>query len=84
MQNKYAVTRRVESIRRKNFWHGTNPFLINLESNLLADYYRIIHKVQKSRAQWMKLGDWKTKLFHITTLTKRRRNKINALKLPSG
>lgn len=36
---------------------------------------------QKSRVQWLKSGDRKTKFFHATTITHRRRNNIFYLNL---
>ena len=42
------------------------------------------HWKQKSRIQWLKEGDANTKIFHQTTLQKRRRNQVVAIKENSG
>ena len=65
------------------------PFLWNLERDLLAEYNSILDQEQefwalKSRVNWLIDGDRNNKFFHISTLVRRRRNKILSLKDGSG
>ncbi|XVE96968.1 hypothetical protein REPUB_Repub02eG0269900 [Reevesia pubescens] len=62
-----------------------NPFLFALEKRLLVDYEQTLLQeeilwFQKSRSQWVQLGDKNTRFFHTTTIVRRRRNRIIALK----
>ncbi|XP_024164594.1 uncharacterized protein LOC112171680 [Rosa chinensis] len=61
-----------------------NPFLVNLESDLTEEYgvlreRETIYWKQKSREKWVKEGDRNTKFFHLTTMIRRRRNKVDGL-----
>ncbi|KAL6208769.1 hypothetical protein ACLB2K_019714 [Fragaria x ananassa] len=61
-----------------------NPFLQDLEKKLIADYEKIrdaeaLFWKQKSRDKWLSEGDRNTKFFHLTTIVRRRRNKIDGL-----
>ena len=61
-----------------------NPFLTKLEAELIQEYENIRDQDnmfwrQKSRDNWIQNGDRNTKFFHLTTLVKRRRNKIEGL-----
>ncbi|XP_024197763.1 uncharacterized protein LOC112200986 [Rosa chinensis] len=61
-----------------------NPFLVNVENQLIKDYEVIRDQEallwqQKSRDKWLKDGDKNTEFFHLTTLVLRRRNKIEGL-----
>ena len=82
---KKKIIARLEGIQRKAHYYK-NPFLVKVESELLADYYRIIHQeevlwFQKSRVQWLTFGDKNTKILHLTTITRRHKNKVMALKV---
>lgn len=66
-----------------------NPFLQNLESNFIPEYEKLLKFEEdfwkeKSRINWLLQGDSNTKFFHASTLNKRRRNRILALKNESG
>ncbi|XVF08056.1 hypothetical protein REPUB_Repub06bG0192700 [Reevesia pubescens] len=66
-----------------------NSFLFQLENELVADYNQVLLQeemlwYQKSRSNWVQLGDRNTKYFHTKTLIKRSRNKITMLKLDDG
>lgn len=57
-------------------------FLGNLERDLIREYNKILRQeevlgFQKSRVNWLALGERNTKFYHLTTLNRRRRNKIN-------
>lgn len=61
-----------------------NPFLINLEADLICQYETLREEEnmfwrQKSRDSWLQGGDRNTRFFHLTTLVRRRRNKIEGL-----
>lgn len=66
-----------------------NPFLYNLEKTLTAEYNAVLEQeeliwFQKSRSNWVQLGDRNTRFFHTTTLIRRNRNKILTLKDSAG
>ncbi|XP_024199454.1 uncharacterized protein LOC112202681 [Rosa chinensis] len=65
------------------------PFLLNLEKDLISQYEQIrdaeaLFWRQKSRDKWLCEGDRNTKFFHLTTMIRRRRNKIDGLFDASG
>lgn len=66
-----------------------NCFLLDLEARLLADYSLVIQReelnwFQKSRIQWMQLGDRNTWFYQVSTISRRKANKIEVLKLDNG
>lgn len=63
--------------------------LINLEQDLVAEYNQILEQeellwFQKSRIQWYQAGERNTRFFHLSTVCRRRRNKIYMLKNEGG
>jgi ribonuclease HI len=85
---KKRVLARLSGAQKALASHPT-PFLWNLERDLLAEYNSILDQEQefwalKSRVNWLIDGDRNTKFFHISTLVRRRRNKILCLKDGSG
>lgn len=63
--------------------------LYHLEQSLQHDYNHILFQeevlwYQKSREQWVKLGDKNTSFFHAQTVIRRKRNKVHGLSLPNG
>lgn len=61
----------------------------NLQRKLLRDYENVLFQeetfwFQKSREQWIKLGSRNTIFFHTQAVIRRKRNKVDGLKLPSG
>lgn len=82
---KRTLLGRIEGIQ-KAIDHHCNPFLLRLESTLLAEYYNVLRKeevfwFQKSRVEWMALGDRNTRFYHLTTINPRKKNKIARLKI---
>ncbi|KAK8683424.1 hypothetical protein V6N13_039485 [Hibiscus sabdariffa] len=67
----------------------SSRFLSTLESDLLKELENILDQEkliwrQKSRIDWVVLGDRNTRYFHCKAVCRKQRNRINALKLPSG
>lgn len=63
----------------------TSAFLQNLEHHLTNKYSNILRLEEdfwklKSRINWLNDRDANTKYFHLTTIQRRRRNRISALK----
>lgn len=63
--------------------------LYHLEQSLQHEFNHILFQeellwFQKSRENWVKLGDKNTSFFHAQTVIRRRRNKIQGLSLPNG
>ncbi|XP_050386378.1 uncharacterized protein LOC126802738 [Argentina anserina] len=82
-QKKKKLLARIGGIQRARDRYE-NPFLINLEAELIHEYEKIrdqecIFWKQKSRDNWIQGGDRNTKYFHLTTLVRRRKNKIEGL-----
>ncbi|KAJ6302776.1 hypothetical protein OIU77_016797 [Salix suchowensis] len=79
----------------KTYWYSKtvciapNSFLSHLdielswEYNLLLDQEELFWK-QKSRNTWLKEGDRNTHFFHLSTIIRRRRNKIEGLQNANG
>lgn len=64
-------------------------FLTNLEAQLNSEYQKVLHQeellwFQKSRIQWLTAGDRATRFFHATLICKRKRNRIERLRLRDG
>ncbi|KAK2637718.1 hypothetical protein Ddye_025513 [Dipteronia dyeriana] len=63
--------------------------LATMEEHLIKEYNNIIEQeelfwLQKSRNCWLKEGDRNIKKFHLSTLVRRRRNKLEGLKNEDG
>lgn len=79
-RNKRRTLARIEGIQ-KYLADRFSPYLANLESQLIHQFNQLILQeeilwYQKSRIKWINYGDKNTKLFHISTLARRRRNKL--------
>lgn len=60
-----------------------------LEEQFLSEYNVILEQedtfwAQKSRVQWIQQGERNTRFFHVSTICRRRRNKIASLKDDEG
>ena len=60
-------------------------FLVNLENELLTELDRVLSQEEelwalKSRVNWMIAGDRNTTFYHVSTLVRRKRNQILAIK----
>ncbi|GLT49358.1 hypothetical protein SLA2020_229210 [Shorea laevis] len=60
--------------------------LQSLETELLEEYHRVLHAeelfwCQKSRVEWINSGDRNTRFYHASTVIRRARNCITALKI---
>ncbi|KAJ1399697.1 putative Transposon TX1 [Sesbania bispinosa] len=83
-QKKKRLLLRLQGIHSKLIL-GPNPFLSNLRTKLWEEYSQILdHKeaywYHMSKSKWPSLGDKNTKIVHQSTLVRRRKNKIEALK----
>lgn len=63
--------------------------LLRKEADLLSEFDVILEQeevlwFQKSRERWIALGDRNIKYYHTTTMVRRRKNKIEALKDDDG
>lgn len=63
--------------------------LFQLEKQLQHDYIQILFQeeliwYQKSREQWVMLGDKNTTFFHTQTIIRRKMDKIHGITLPNG
>ncbi|XP_024190144.1 uncharacterized protein LOC112194121 [Rosa chinensis] len=87
-KKKRRLLARIAGIQKKLCVHD-NPFLLNLEKELIKQYELVRDQEamlwkQKSREKWIQDGDRNTKYFHITTMVRRRKNKIDGLFDDSG
>lgn len=81
---KHQLMNHLHGISR-SLSNGWNPFLINLQKELLVEYERVLYQeevlwLQKSRCKWLKHGDKNTTFFHGTTIFRRKRQRIEAYK----
>ncbi|CAL2229041.1 unnamed protein product [Prunus armeniaca] len=87
-KRKACLLARLNGIQ-KDLCRGSNTFLSKLEISLIEEYNCVLEQEamlwkQKSRLQWLQEGDRNTKFFHLTTIIRRRRNKIERLKNNEG
>ena len=86
--NKRRLLARLQGAQR-SLGERFRPGLTKLELKLRKEYNLIIEQeeifwLQKSRNSWLKEGDRNTKFFHISTMIRRRRNKLEGLKGDDG
>lgn len=83
--NKKIMKARIKGIQiaqEKQFSHN----LDTLERSLKKDLESVLKQeellwLQKSRVQWITEGDRNTKFFHVSTIVRRKRNKIEKIKI---
>lgn len=87
-RRKAALVRRLDGIYRSMAVYPSQ-YLCTLEHTLMSEYCLVQEQEeqfwkQKSREQWLKDGDRNTHYFFMSTVTRRRRNKIERLRDDSG
>ena len=87
-QKKARVLARLSGIQRA-LCKGPNSFLSTLEVQLHDEFNSILDQEalfwhQKSRLKWLQEGDRNTKFFHLTTIIRQRKNRIEWLKDDEG
>ena len=81
---KNNIMARLNGIQRAVAIRPSN-FLLNLESELLKELDNVLNQEEeiwalKSRVNWMIQGDRNTAFYHVSTLVRRKRNQILAIK----
>lgn len=81
---KRKLLAHLEGIQR-SLGYGPSSFLVNLERVLLRDLDCVLNQEEalwatKSRINWTLFGDRNTSFNHVSTLVRRRRNQILAIK----
>ncbi|GLT70675.1 hypothetical protein SLA2020_427370 [Shorea laevis] len=84
-RRKRQLKGRLEGIQN-SVHYPTSRFLQGLESDLLTEYHRALQSeelfwCQKSRVEWIASGDRNTSYYHASTIVRRNRNRISALKV---
>lgn len=87
-QKKRELFARIGGIQKKLAFNHDRG-LIKLEGKLRRELDEVLYReellwYQKSRADWIKNGDRNTSYFHLSTVVRRWRNKIVALKDDQG
>ncbi|KAL5785608.1 hypothetical protein ACOSQ2_008000 [Xanthoceras sorbifolium] len=87
-RRKRVLLARILGIQ-KSLSFNYNSSLVSLEYHLSSEYNDIINQEemfwhQKSRNNWLRCGDRNTKFFHLSTMIRRRRNKIEGLRDVNG
>lgn len=82
-QNIKTILERLDRIQ-KSPNYPNNPFLHNLETELLNQYDSLLKYEEefwrtKSKNNWSTEGDSTTTFFHTSTLNRRKKNKINSI-----
>ena len=83
-KSKRCLVSRINGVHRA-LERCPNPFLFNLEQQLLNEYNQTLLQeeliqFQEARSNWIQFGDRNTKCFHTTTIIRRRRNRVVALR----
>lgn len=87
-RRKRDLISRLSGIDRANP-DGANSYLNHLQEVRWNDYEKTLLQeevlwCQRVRHKWLQFGDKNTKFFHASTLIRRKRNKVEALKDDSG
>ncbi|GLU14892.1 hypothetical protein SLE2022_314330 [Rubroshorea leprosula] len=84
-QRKRQLRGRLEGIQNSEHFPSSR-FLQDLEVELLKEYHQVLHAeelfwCQKSRVEWLTSGDRNTAFYHASTVIRRSKNRISALKI---
>lgn len=87
-RRKKSLLNRLSGIDRSDPM-GSNPFLIQLHDTLWREYEKTLLQeeifwCQRVRHKWIHFGDRNTKFFHASTLIRKKRNKVEALRDERG
>ncbi|KAI5325859.1 hypothetical protein L3X38_034933 [Prunus dulcis] len=87
-KRKARILSRIDGIQRA-LRLEPNRFLNQFEVALVEEFNTLLDQEaicrhQKSRIKWLQAGDRNTKFFHLSTIIRRRRNKIERLKNEHG
>ncbi|GLT60498.1 hypothetical protein SLA2020_332620 [Shorea laevis] len=82
---KRQLKARLEGIQNSVNYANSN-YLQHLETELLQEYHQVLHAeelfwCQKSCVEWIASGDRNTSFYHASTIIRRSRNRISALKV---
>ncbi|GLT24835.1 hypothetical protein SLA2020_000040 [Shorea laevis] len=84
-RHKRQLKGRLEGIQN-SVHYANSSFLQNLEAELLQEYHQVLNAeelfwCQKSGIEWIASGDRNTRFYHASTIVRRSRNRISALKV---
>lgn len=87
-QQKNKLYARIGGVQ-KILEHRWVPRLVNLETELKTELDMVLQQEeslwhQKSRSEWVNLGDRNTSFFHMRTIRRRKRNRIELLQNEDG
>lgn len=87
-KRKDALMKKIKITQELLDTHPTDALLVE-EEGLIKELETILQQeevlwFQKSREKWIELGDRNTKYFHTSTVIRRRKNRIEALKDDDG
>lgn len=88
LRRKNRIIARINGIQRCLNTQPTNG-LLKLNIRLKKELDVVLEQeelmwFQRSREEWIKSGDRNTKFYHAATMSRKGKNKIEALKLPNG
>ncbi|WCJ37916.1 hypothetical protein M5689_019010 [Euphorbia peplus] len=84
---KSNILKRLAGVQRILLINREDNF-VKLERSLLNELTAVLRQeellwFQKSRTQWISQGDRNTKFYHLSTIIRHKRNKIEAIQNPS-
>ncbi|OMO50810.1 reverse transcriptase [Corchorus capsularis] len=87
-ERKKKLRARIAGLQRSLSLHYSHQLQL-LENGLIREYNQILVQeetfwAQKSRVQWLQQGEKNTRFFHLSTICRRRRNRITMLRDGNG
>ncbi|OMO59932.1 reverse transcriptase [Corchorus capsularis] len=87
-EKKKKLRARINGLQRALAEHRSHQ-LEKLEFELVCEYNKILEQeeslwAQKSRVQWMQQGERNTRFFHLSTISRWRKNRVSMLKTDAG